>query len=143
MSERAPDGAHQAGKRPATDPSTGELISRLSEQSAQLVRYELQLAQAEMTQKAKRIGIGAGLFGTAGIIALYGLGALIATAILALALVVDAWLAALIVTVVLFVVAGVAALVGKRQVSEGTPVAPEHTIDNVKQDIAAVKEARR
>ncbi|RLV50349.1 phage holin family protein [Nocardioides mangrovicus] len=145
MSGATPPGeaATTAAGTSAADASTGELISRLSEQSAQLVRYELQLAQAEMTQKAKRLGVGAGLFGTAGLIALYGVGALIATAIAALALVVDVWLAALIVTVVLFAVAGVAALVGKRQVAEGTPVAPEQTIDSVKQDIETVKGAGR
>lgn len=132
-----------ATPQPAKDPSTGELISKLSEQSAQLVRYELQLAQAEMTQKAKRFGIGAGLFGTAGLIALYGVGALIATVILALALVVDPWLAALIVTVVLFVVAAVAGLLGKKQVDKGGAVAPEQTIESVKKDVETVKEARR
>lgn len=132
-----------ATPQPAKDPSTGELISRLSEQSAQLVRYELQLAQAEMSQKAKVFGIGAGLFGTAGLIALYGVGALIATVILALALVMDPWLAALIVTVVLFVVAAVAGLLGKKQVDKGGAVAPEQTIESVKKDVETVKEARR
>lgn len=132
-----------ATPQPAKDPSTGELISKLSEQSAQLVRYELQLAQAEMTQKAKRFGIGAGLFGTAGLIALYGVGALIATVILALALVVDPWLAALIVTVVLFVVASVVGLLGKKQVDKGGAVTPEQTIESVKKDVQTVKEARR
>lgn len=127
----------------AKEPSTGELISKLSEQSAQLVRYELQLAQAEMTQKAKRFGIGAGLFGTAGLIALYGVGALIATLILALALVVDTWLAALIVTVVLFAAAAVAGLVGKKQIDKGGHVVPEQTIESVKKDVETLKEARR
>jgi uncharacterized membrane protein YqjE len=79
------------------------------------------------------------LFGTAGVVALYGVGTLLATVILALALVVPAWLAALIVTVVLFVIAAVAALVGKNKVSEATPLAPEQTIDNVKQDVATLK----
>lgn len=134
---------HGATPAPGTEPSTGELISRLSEQSALLVRYELQLAQAEMTAKAKRFGLGAGLFGTAGLIALYGLGALIATVILALALVVDPWLAALIVTVVLFLIAAIAGWVGKKQVDQAVPVAPEQTIESVKQDVETIKEARR
>lgn len=107
------------------------------------MRYELQLAQAEMTQKAKRFGIGAGLFGTAGLIALYGVGALVATAILALALVLDAWLAALIVAVVLFVVAAVAGVIGKKQVDKGSALAPKQTIESVKTDVETVKEARR
>ena len=79
------------------DPSAGELVSRLSSEVSQLVRDELRLAQAEMSGKAKKAGIGAGMFGAAGLLALYGGGVLITTAILALALAVDAWLAALIV----------------------------------------------
>jgi uncharacterized membrane protein YqjE len=121
------------------EPSTAQLVTQLTEQSTQLIRSELRLAQAEMTTKAKHAGIGAGLFGGAGVVALYGLGALIATVILVLDLMMPAWLAALIVTVVLFAIAGVVALVGKKQVSQATPAAPERTIDNVKQDIATVK----
>lgn len=121
------------------DASTAQLVTQLTEKSTQLIRAELRLAQAEMTAKAKHAGIGAGLFGGAGLVALYGVGALIATVILALSLVMDPWLAALIVTVVLFAVAGVAALLGKKQVSEATPPKPEQTIANVQQDVQAVK----
>lgn len=124
---------------PVTDQSTGELVSRLSHDVTQLVRDELRLAQAEVTGKAKQAGIGVGMFSAAGLLALYGLGVLIATAVLALALAVDAWLAALIVAVVLFAAAGVAALMGKQRVSEATPPVPERAIDNVKQDVAAVR----
>lgn len=124
----------------STEPTTGELINRLTEQTTALVRSELQLAKTEMTEKAKHAGVGAGLFGGAGLIALYGVGALIATIILALvALGLAPWLAALIVTVVLFVIAGIAALVGKKQVSQATPAAPEKTIKNVKRDVETVK----
>jgi uncharacterized membrane protein YqjE len=124
----------------STEPTTGELINRLTEQTTALVRSELQLAKTEMTEKAKHAGVGAGLFGGAGLIALYGVGALIATIILALvALGLAPWLAALIVTVVLFVIAGIAALVGKKQVSQATPAAPEKTIDSVKRDVETVK----
>lgn len=126
----------------SAEPSTGELVNQLTQQSTELIRSELRLAQAEMTEKAKHAGIGVGLFGGAGVIALYAVGALIATIILALALVLPGWLSALIVTVLLFAIAGVAALVGKKQVSQGTPAAPEQTIDNVKKDVAAVKGAR-
>jgi uncharacterized membrane protein YqjE len=122
-----------------TEPSTGELVNRLTQQTTELVRSEIQLAKIEMTEKAKHAGVGAGLFGGAGIIALYGVGTLLATIILALSLVMDAWLAALIVTVVLFIIAGVAALMGKKQVSKATPAAPEKTIDNVKRDVETVK----
>jgi uncharacterized membrane protein YqjE len=121
------------------EPSTSQLVTQLTEQSTQLIRSELRLAQAEMTAKAKHAGVGAGLFGGAGVVALYGLGALITTVIMTLDLVMPAWLAALIVTVVLFAIAGVVALVGKKQVAQATPAAPERTIDNVKQDIATVK----
>jgi uncharacterized membrane protein YqjE len=129
---------HQTQTKPA-DPSTAQLVTQLTEKSTELIRAELRLAQAEMTAKAKHAGVGAGLFGGAGLVALYGVGALIATVILALSLVMDPWLAALIVTVVLFAVAGVAALLGKKQVSEATPPKPEQTIANVQQDVQAVK----
>ena len=125
-----------------SDPTTGELVSQLSEQTTRLVRDEVALAKVELTEKAKHVGIGAGLFSGAGLVALYGVGALVATAILGLAEAVPAWLAALIVTVVLFAIAGVVALLGKRHVDAGTPVTPERTIDNVKQDLDTVKEAR-
>jgi uncharacterized membrane protein YqjE len=125
-----------------TEPSSAELVTQLTQRSTELIRSELRLAQAEMTEKAKHAGVGIGLFGGAGVVALYGVGALVATVILALSLLLAPWLAALIVTVVLFAIAGVVALVGKKQVSEGTPPAPEQTIDNVKKDVAAVKGAR-
>ncbi len=117
----------------------GELVNRLTRQSSELIRGELQLAKTEMTAKAKYAGVGAGLFGGAAVVALYGLGALITTAILALALLVPSWLAALIVAVVLFLIAAVVALVGKRQVSQATPAVPEKTIESVKRDVDAVK----
>ena len=123
------------------DPSTGELVSRLSNEVSQLVRDELRLAQAEMRGKAKKAGIGAGMFGAAGLLALYGGGVLITTAILALALAVDAWLAALIVGVVLLAAAGVAALLGKQRVHEAAPPVPSRAVDSVKRDIETVRHA--
>jgi hypothetical protein len=130
-----------AGVRPggASDPSTGELVSQLSQEVSQLVRDELRLAQVEVSGKAKKAGVGVGMFGAAGILALYGGGVLIATAILALALAVDAWLAALIVGVVLLAVAGVAALLGKKRVAEAGPPVPTLAVDNVKEDVDAVR----
>jgi uncharacterized membrane protein YqjE len=139
MAEPRPTAAHPDGR----EPTTGELLSRLGEQTSDLIRSEMQLARAELTAKAKHAGLGVGMFGGAGVVALYGVGALVATAILALALVVDAWLAALIVTVVLFALAGVLAVLGRSQVTQATPVAPEHTVDNVKRDAETVQEARR
>jgi uncharacterized membrane protein YqjE len=126
-----------------TEPSTKDLVRELAEQTSTLVRKELALAQVELKEKGRRAGIGGGLFGTAGLLALYGLGALIACAILALATAVDGWLAALIVAVVLFAAAGVAALVGKGQVQKATPAKPEQAIESVQADVATVKEHAR
>jgi uncharacterized membrane protein YqjE len=122
------------------DASTKELVQELAEQTTTLVRKELALAQIELKEKGRRAGIGGGLFGVSGLLAFYGLGALIATAILALATAVDAWLAALIVAVVIFAAAGIAALVGKGQVQQATPPAPEQAIDSTKQDVREIKE---
>src|SRR5439155_12316663 len=97
-----------------------------------LDRDELQLARLEMAAKARRFGTGAGLFGAAGFVALYGLAVLVAAAVLGLALVVPAWLAALIVGVALFVVAGIMALLGRGQLRRGVPPAPEQALNSVK-----------
>lgn len=123
-----------------TDATTGELIGQLTEQLTRLVRDEARLAQAEVTQKAKRLGIGAGLFGAAGLLALFGFAVLIAAAVFALALAVPAWLAAVIVAVVLFAGAGVLALVGKKDVAQASPPVPTQAIAGVQADIATVKQ---
>jgi uncharacterized membrane protein YqjE len=144
MTQPSTGGATAAGAPPQSpEPSTGQLISDLTTQISRLVRDEARLAQAEVTQKAKRLGIGAGLFGGAGLFAFFGLAALITTAILALALVLPAWLAALIVAVVLFAVAGVLALVGKKDVQKGSPPVPTEAIASTKVDIQTVKENAR
>ena len=127
-------------KEELTDQSVSELLKRLSEQTADLVRKEIRLAQLELQEKGKRAGIGVGLFGGGGLIALYGLGALVTAAILGLAAVVVAWLAALIVAVALFAVAGVLALMGKQQVQHATPAKPEAAIESVQADVTEVKE---
>ena len=122
--------------------SLGQLVSSVSQQIPELIRSELRLAQAEMAEKGKRAGLGIGMFGAAGLLALYGVGVLLATVVLLLALVLPAWAAALIVTVVLFVAAGIAALLGKRQVDEATPPKPERALDGLKADVATVKGER-
>ena len=119
----------------------GQLVSQLTEQMSTLVRDELTLARMEMVEKGKRAGAGAGLLGGAGVIALYGLGALFVTAGAALALVLPVWAAALIVTVVLFAIAGIAALIGKGQVSKAMPPEPEAALASGKRDVEAVKTA--
>lgn len=121
------------------DLQVGDLVQRMSQQTATLVRKELELAQVEMKEKGKRAGIGVGLFGGAGLIAAYGVGALIATLILVLATFLEGWIAALIVTVVLFAIAGVAALTGKKQVEQATPPQPEQAIESTKRDVDEVK----
>lgn len=119
--------------------SLAELVSQLSQQTSQLVRDELRLAQAEMTAKGKKAGIGAGLFGGAGILGAYGLGALVTAAIAGLAVPLNAWAAALIVAAVLFAMAGVAAMIGKKEVTAAVPPVPEEAIESVKLDLDAVK----
>jgi hypothetical protein len=143
MSSPSPTGASRADTAPP-DPalaSTGELVGQLSEQLTTLVRHEVRLAQAEVTQKAKRLGIGAGLFGGAGVVALLGLGALVTAAILGLAHVLPGWLAAVLVAIVLFAVAGVLALLGKKDVQKAAPPLPTETIASVQTDIETVKKA--
>jgi Putative Actinobacterial Holin-X, holin superfamily III len=125
--------------RVPSQPSTGDLVSQLSEQVSTLVRDELALARAELTEKGKRAGVGAGLLGGGGVLALYGVGALLFTIGAALALVMPVWLAALIVTVVLFVAAGIAALIGKNQVKQAVPPAPTAAVASTKKDVDAVK----
>ena len=121
------------------DLPVGELVQRMSQQTASLVRQELQLAQIEMKEKGKRAGLGAGMFGGAGVFALYGVGALIAALILVLATFLEPWIAAAIVTVVLFAIAGVLALTGKKEIEQATPAAPEQAIESTKQDVDELK----
>ncbi|GAA2353014.1 phage holin family protein [Dactylosporangium salmoneum] len=123
---------------PVNDRSTAELVRLASEQISTLVRDELKLAQLELTQKGKRAGVGFGMFGGAGLVALYGVGALLAAVIAALATVMPVWLSALIIGVVLFAVAGLLALLGRGQVRKaGSPV-PAETVAGVKADIDTI-----
>jgi len=121
--------------------SLAELLKQMTDQSTELARKEVELAKAELEIKAKGIGIGIGAFGGAGVVALLALGALTATLILALAAAVDAWLAALIVTVVYAAVAGVMALMGKKKVEDASPPVPEKAIENTEKDVETVKES--
>jgi uncharacterized membrane protein YqjE len=121
------------------DQQIGDLVRQLSEQIPSLVRKELQLAQLEMTEKGKRAAIGAGLFGGAGMVALYGVGAVIAAIILLLATALAAWLSALIVAVVLLAAGGIAALIGKKQAQQAVPPEPEQAIQSTKRDVAHVR----
>lgn len=126
----------------ADEPTLGALVHDLTQQVPELIRSELRLAQAEMAAKGKKAGLGIGMFSGAGLLALLGLGALVATAILALAHALPDWLAALIVTLALFAAAAVAGLIGRREIAQASPAAPEHAIEGVKEDIAVVKGER-
>ncbi|WP_375422933.1 phage holin family protein [uncultured Friedmanniella sp.] len=135
-------GATALGSANSTvQPSLGELVGSISTDLTRLVRDEMRLAQAEVADKAKKAGVGVGAFGAAGVLALYGIGVLLAAAVLALALVLPGWLAALIVGVVVLLVAGVAALVGKKKVNEAAPPVPTRTVASVKTDVAEIKES--
>ncbi|HLM33434.1 MAG TPA: phage holin family protein [Gaiellaceae bacterium] len=123
-----------------TDQPIGELLQQASQQTATLVRQEIRLAQLELQEKGKHAGIGAGLFGGGGLMALYGLAALIIAAIAALALALPVWAAALIVAVVLFVIAGILALTGKKQVDQAQPLKPEQAIESTQGDIEEVRQ---
>jgi uncharacterized membrane protein YqjE len=139
-------GQHRQDSAYTDERSISELVKRLSEQTQTLARKEVELAKAELTQKGKRLGLGAGAFGAAGILGVFALGALTATLILLLATSMDAWLGALIVTVVYALIAAASTLTGKKRVEEGTPPMPERAIESSKQDVetakSRVKEAR-
>ncbi|MGI5244426.1 phage holin family protein [Dactylosporangium sp. CA-139066] len=123
---------------PVGERSTAELVRLAAEQVSTLVRDELKLAQLELAQKGKRAGVGMGMFGGAGVVALYGGGALMAAVIAALAVVMPVWLAALIVGVVLFAIAGVLALLGRGQVRKAGSPLPEESVASVRADIDTV-----
>jgi uncharacterized membrane protein YqjE len=125
------------------DEPLGAVVHRLSEQIPELVRSEIRLAQAELTEKGKRAGLGVGLFSAAGLFALYGLAALLTTIVVVLDLALPLWASAAIVTTVLFAVAGVAALTGKKQVGQATPPAPEKAVAGVKEDVATLKDGSK
>ena len=124
------------------DHSVGELVQQLSQQTSTLIRQEMRLATGELQEKGKHAGKGAGMFGGAGLVALYGVGALIAAAIIGLGTVLELWIAAVIVGVVLLAVAGILALSGKKQVEQAGPPLPEQALESAKQDVNEVKKAR-
>jgi uncharacterized membrane protein YqjE len=129
--------------RPASQQSTAELIQRATEQISRLVRDELALARIELAEKGKHAGIGVGLFGGGGLFALYGVGALVAAAILLLALAIPGWAAALVVAFVLFALAAVLALLGRRQVRRAVPPVPTAAAEGVLADVGTVTTAVR
>ncbi len=132
-------------RREDEDPALGDrpiadLLKQLSDQTVTLVRQELDLAKAELAVKGKKAGLGAGMFGGAGVLGLYAVGALTACLILALSTAMAGWLAALIVAVVYGAIAGGLALTGKKKVQEGVPPVPERAVESVKEDVELTKQ---
>lgn len=127
----------------AQEHSVSELLQQLTEQTTRLARKEVELAKAEMAVKGRRLGIGAGAFSGAGLVAVFALGAVTAAAILGLATALDGWLAALIVAAVYLLVAGVMALFGRSKIQAATPPVPEQTAESVKEDMKSTRERVR
>lgn len=125
----------------ASGASTGDLVSQAAAQISTLVRDELALAKLELTEKGKRAGVGGGLLGGAATLALYGVGLLLALIVVALDLVWPLWLSVLVVMVVVFAAAGVAALLGKKKLQTATPPVPRDAIAGVEADVQTIKTA--
>lgn len=125
------------------DRPLGELVQDLSRQMSTLIRQEMRLAQAELAEKGRHAGKGAGMFGGAGLVALYGVGALIAAAIVGLGTVIEPWVAAAAIGVALLVIAGILAVTGKKELDEAGPPKPEQTLESVQRDVETVKARAR
>jgi uncharacterized membrane protein YqjE len=125
------------------DQSIGDLVKDLATETSTLVRQEIDLAKAEMTERGKRAGKGAGMLGAAALVALLAGGALTACLIAALDRAMATWLAALVVTVVYCAIAGVLAVTGRKQIQEAAPPVPEQAIDSVKEDVQWAKTRTR
>ncbi len=121
------------------EPTLGALVHDLSQQIPELIRSEMRLAQAEVTEKGKRAGIGVGMFSAAGLLAFFALGTLVATAVIGLSYAVPDWVAGLVVAAVLLVAAGLVALAGRNKVAEAAPAKPEMALEGLKEDVATLK----
>jgi uncharacterized membrane protein YqjE len=130
--------ATQGGPSDLREQSIGDLLKQLSQETSTLVRQEMALARAELTEQGKRAGTGAGMLGGAGVAGLLTLGSLTAMLIALLDTAMATWLAALIVTVLWGAVAGVLALQGRNKIKEATPPAPQ-TVETVKEDVRWAK----
>jgi uncharacterized membrane protein YqjE len=131
-------GAHTAGQDDPRERGIAELVKDLASQTSTLVRQEIKLAQAEVTEKGKVAGKGAGMLAGAGAAALLGLGALSALVIIVLDSFMALWLAALIVTLLWLAVAAVLGMAGKKSLQAATPPTPQ-TVETVKEDIQWAK----
>jgi hypothetical protein len=142
--EHSANSAQSAAERDAAAPtheaSTGELVKQLSEQVSLLVRDELKMARLEVTSKGKQAGIGMGMFGASGLVALYAVAALLAAAIIAISGEIRPWLAALIVGLALLAVSGVAAIAGRGRMRHAAPPVPEQAVEGTKADVEEIRE---
>ncbi|GAA0944979.1 phage holin family protein [Actinocorallia libanotica] len=127
-------------ERQREEPGTGELIQRATDQLSELVRAEIRLGMAEVKDKGKRAGVGAGLLGGAGLVAAYGVAAVLVAVVAALSLVLPLWAAALIVGAVLLLVALGLGLRGRKEVTEAVPPTPERAVASTRRDINEIKE---
>jgi hypothetical protein len=123
--------------------STAGLVSGAASQLTTLVRDEVALARAEVAAKAKRAGAGGGLLGGAVVLTGYGIGLVIALAVVALDLVWPLWLAVLVVMAAVFVAAGVTAVLGRRELARALPPVPTEAAASVAADVQAVQDAIR
>ncbi|MFL5820476.1 MAG: phage holin family protein [Solirubrobacteraceae bacterium] len=130
-------------RQPPGDQSVGELVRQLSEQATRLARQEVELARVELGAKGRRAGLGAGMFGAAGLVGLFGLGALTAGLILVVATQLDAWLAAFIVAGGYALLVGILALIARVKVRQATPPVPEQAGESVKEDVEWAKTRAR
>jgi uncharacterized membrane protein YqjE len=119
--------------------STGDLLKELSDHTTTLVKQEIDLAKAELSEKGKKAGKGAGMFGGAGLFGVFSFAALTTCIIAALESPLNLWLAALIVAVAYAAIAGVLALQGRNKVQEAGPPVPEQATESVKEDVQWAK----
>ena len=131
---------HDGNGSQVQDRSVPDLVKQLTEQTKTLARQEIELAKAELTEKGKKAGLGAGLFGAAGLLGVFAFAVLTACLVLALATAIAPWLAALVVAVLYGVIAGGLALIGRQELREATPPVPEQTVDTVKEDVRWTKQ---
>lgn len=132
--------APAAAPSPASEASVGELLTRLSTQTSRLVRDEMQLARNEIRDSVRHAAKGAGLISAAGVTAFLAAATLVAAAVAALALVLPVWASALIIGVVLLAIAGIAAMLSRREAERATPAVPQ-TQASVRRDINEVRGA--
>ncbi len=133
--------AHGGG--PAGSPSTGDLVNQAAAQISTLVRDELALAKLELAEKGRRAGVGGGLVGGAAVLGWFGLGLLVTLAVVLLDLAWPLWLSILVVMVVVFAAAAVAAFLGRQKLTAAVPPTPTDAVAGVQADVRTVRDAAK